>query len=204
MEWKISDQLVDYPDAVAEMDARVSAIRAGTADELIWLLQHPSLYTAGTSAKAAHLIDAKFPVYESGRGGQYTYHGPGQRVGYVMLDLKRRTADVRKFVQDLEEWIILSLRELDVVAERREGRIGLWVAGENGQENKIAAIGVRVRQWVTFHGISINVHPDLSHYAGIVPCGISDHGVTSLAALGVRASMDDLDAALEKNWSQVF
>lgn len=203
MEWKSSVGLVEYPDALDFMEQRVATIRAGAAEECVWLLEHPPLYTAGTSAKAADLNDARFPVFETGRGGQYTYHGPGQRVGYVMLDLKRRTPDVRKFVKDLEEWIILSLRDLGITAERRAGRIGLWVADKNG-ESKIAAIGVRVRQWVTFHGISINVNPDLSHYAGIVPCGISEHGVTSLAALDADATMADLDAALKKNWEKVF
>lgn len=204
MEWIVSEKPVDYADALKLMDARVRDIRAGEATECIWLLEHPPLYTAGTSAKTDDLIDARFPVHETGRGGQYTYHGPGQRVGYVMLDLKQRKPDVRKFVKDLEEWIILSLRDLGVTAERREGRIGLWVAQPNGREDKIAAIGVRVRQWVTFHGISINVNPDLSHYTGIVPCGISEHGVTSLNALGIASHMSDLDQALRKNWSRVF
>lgn len=204
MEWKISDQPVEYPEALEFMERRVVDIRAGDADECVWLLEHPPLYTAGTSAKNADLIDAKFPVFETGRGGQYTYHGRGQRVGYVMLDLKQRTPDVRKFVYDLEEWIILALREFSVYAERREGRVGLWVMRDHGREDKIAAIGVRVRQWVTFHGISINVNPDLSHYAGIVPCGISEHGVTSLHDLGVYAGMHELDQALQQQWAQVF
>lgn len=204
MEWIVSEKPVDYADALKLMDERVRDIRAGDATECVWLLEHPPLYTAGTSAKADDLIDARFPVYETGRGGQYTYHGPGQRVGYVMLDLKQRKPDVRQFVKDLEEWIILSLKDLGVTAERRDGRIGLWVAHPSGREDKIAAIGVRLRQWVTFHGVSINVNPDLSHYAGIVPCGISDHGVTSLDALGIQAGMTDLDQALRKNWSRVF
>jgi len=205
MEWKVSDQLIAYPDALAFMERRVADIRMGMAEECVWLLEHPPLYTGGTSARAADLLEARFPVFETGRGGQYTYHGPGQRVGYVMLDLKKRGAqDVRKYVRDLEEWIILSLRELGVTAERRAERVGLWVAVANGREDKIAAIGVRLQHWITFHGVSINVNPTLSHYAGIVPCGINEHGVTSLAALGVDAPMVDLDAALEKNWGKVF
>jgi lipoyl(octanoyl) transferase len=204
LDWIISAQPVNYPDALDFMEQRVMAIRAATAAECVWLLEHPSLYTAGTSAKLADLLSAEFPVFATGRGGQYTYHGPGQRVGYVMLDLKQRTPDIRKFVADLEEWIILSLHDLGVTAERRKGRIGLWVVHANGREEKIAAIGVRVRQWVTFHGISINVNPDLSHYAGIVPCGIAEHGVTSLAALSVTASMNDLDTILKNNWGRVF
>ena len=182
----------------------MAGIRADIAPECVWLLEHPPLYTAGTSARATDLIDARFPVFETGRGGQYTYHGPGQRVAYVMLDLKRRTQDVRKYVRDLEEWIILSLRDLDVSAERRAGRVGLWVTAADGTENKIAAIGVRLRHWITFHGVSINVNPDLSHYAGIVPCGIAEHGVTSLAALGATTAMADLDGALRANWGKVF
>ena len=203
MEWKTSSDLVDYPTALNFMEQRADAIARSQADECVWLLEHPPLYTAGTSAKVTDLMDARFPVYETGRGGQYTYHGPGQRVGYVMLNLKNRTPDIRKYVFDLEEWVIQTLAEFDIEAQRRDGRVGLWVV--NGKtENKIAAIGVRVRRWVTFHGISINVNPDLSHYGGIVPCGIFQHGVTSLAALGVQVSIVDLDAALKKNWSRVF
>ena len=225
MEWKTSSSLVEYPDALSFMEQRVGEIRAGTAGECVWLLEHPSLYTAGTSANAKDLLEARFPVFETGRGGQYTYHGPGQRVAYVMLDLKRREPDIRKYIHDLEEWIILALADLGVKAERREGRVGLWVAhnmstphqpmlrqGFAGQslplegeiEDKIAAIGVRIRQWVTFHGVSINVNPDLSHYAGIVPCGIAEHGVTSLAAMGNNATLADLDAALKTTWNKVF
>jgi len=205
MEWKASDQLIAYPDALGFMEQRIADIRTRAADECVWLLEHPPLYTAGTSAKVADLLEARFPVYDTGRGGQYTYHGPGQRVGYVMLDLKARgVQDVRKYVRDLEEWIILSLHALGLTAERRAGRVGLWVVGANGREDKIAAIGVRLRHWITFHGVSINVNPDLAHYAGIVPCGINEHGVTSLAALGVDATIADLDAALEKNWGNVF
>jgi lipoyl(octanoyl) transferase len=201
IEWEISAAPVDYPVAVAAMEARVQAIRAGTAAELVWLLEHPPLYTAGTSAKPADLLAARFPVYETGRGGQYTYHGPGQRIAYVMLDLQRRGPDLRRYIWTLEEWLILALREFDVRAERREGRVGLWVDlsryGRVG-EAKIAAIGVRVRQWVTYHGIALNVAPDLAHYDGIVPCGISRHGVTSLADLGIYVSMDEVDGVLRR------
>lgn len=204
MEWKTSTELVGYEPALAFMEQRVADIRAGRAEECVWLLEHPPLYTAGTSAQAEDLLDARFPVFSTGRGGQYTYHGPGQRVGYVMLDLQRRTPDIRKFVRDLEEWIILALAEFGVRAERREGRVGLWVVGKNAREDKIAAIGVRVRKWVTFHGVSINVNPDLSHYDGIVPCGISEHGVTSLAVIGVPATMKKLDVELMAAWPRVF
>ena len=196
---------VDYPTAVAEMERRVGGIRAGTADEAVWLLEHPPLYTAGTSAKAKDLLKPQFPVYDSGRGGQYTYHGPGQRVAYVMLDLKKRqqVPDIKKYVWQLEEWIIRSLTQLDVTGERREGRVGIWVVTPQGEE-KIAAIGVRVRHWVTYHGISININPDVSHFSGIVPCGIAEHGVTSLHALGVKAGMGDIDNALRIEWDNVF
>lgn len=209
MEWRREPGLLPYEAAVAAMEERVAAIRAGTAPELVWLIEHPPLYTAGTSARAGDLLDAMgFPVYPSGRGGQFTYHGPGQRVAYVMLDLKARGADVRAYVADLEDWVIRSLARLGVTAERRPGRIGLWVTRPSGplgpQEDKIAAIGVRVRRWVSYHGIAINVAPDLSHYAGIVPCGIRDHGVTSLAALGIAATMADLDAALMASFDEVF
>ena len=211
-EWRREVGLLPYDQAVASMEARVAEIHAGTARELVWLIEHPPLYTAGTSAQAGDLIDAMgFPVYQSGRGGQFTYHGPGQRVAYVMLDLKARGADLRAYVANLEDWVIRSLARLGVRAERRPGRIGLWVtrkgaiAGLNGgQEDKIAAIGVRVRRWVSYHGIAINVAPDLSHYAGIVPCGIRDHGVTSLAALGIAATMEDLDEALQATFGEVF
>lgn len=210
IEWRISDQPVPYPDAIAEMEARVEAIRAGTAPELVWLLEHPPLYTAGTSARDEDLLEAdRFPVYRSGRGGQYTYHGPGQRVAYVMLDLKRRGADIRGFVRDLEEWIIRTLAAFNIKGERREGRVGIWVdkqpyGGLKGQEDKIAAIGVRVRRWVSFHGIALNVEPDLSHFGGIVPCGIAEHGVTSIVALGQLVTMEDVDSALIAAWPEVF
>ena len=210
LEWRISDRPVPYPEALAEMEARVAAIRAGTAPELVWLLEHPPLYTAGTSARPEDLLEAaRFPVFEAGRGGQYTYHGPGQRVGYVMLDLQRRKPDLRAFVCDLEEWLIRTLARFAIKGERRPGRVGIWVdkrpyGGLPGQEDKIAAIGVRVRRWVTFHGIALNVEPDLGHFGGIVPCGIHGHGVTSMHALGYLVMMEEADAALRAAWDEVF
>ncbi len=208
MEWRIDDTAIDYETALGLMDERATAIRAGTAGELAWLLEHPPLYTAGTSAKAADLLaPERFPVYRSGRGGQYTYHGPGQRVGYVLLDLKRRNrADVRAYVRDLEEWNIRTRARFNIRGERREGRVGIWVDRGGGREDKIAAIGVRIRQWVTLHGIAINLDPDLEHYAGIVPCGISAqaHGVTSLHQLGILVSMPELDSALKASFAEVF
>lgn len=206
MKLKKSTNLVEYPDALSFMDAQVAGIRAEEADECVWLLEHPSMYTAGTSAKDAGLIDERFPVYKSGRGGEHTYHGPGQRVGYVMLNLKERQGvpDIKKYVWQLEEWIIRTLAAFDVVGERRCGRVGIWVVMPDGTESKIAAIGVRVRHWITLHGIAINVDPDLSHFGGIVPCGISEHGVTSLKALGVDASMDEVDAVLQREFGGVF
>ncbi|HTH97823.1 MAG TPA: lipoyl(octanoyl) transferase LipB [Stellaceae bacterium] len=203
-DWLISDEPVPYEDALARMNEHVEAIRIGTAGNLVWLLEHPPLYTAGTSAKAADLVDARFPVYEAGRGGQYTYHGPGQRVGYVMLDLKQRDNDVRRYVRDLEEWLIRTLASFNIKGERREGRVGIWIAEADGTENKIGALGVRVRHGVTFHGVSLNVDPDLTHFGGIVPCGISEHGVTSLAAQGILVSMPEVDAALRKAFLDVF
>jgi lipoyl(octanoyl) transferase len=206
-EWRTAPGLLPYPEAVAAMEERAAAIRAGTAPELVWLVEHPPLYTAGTSAQDGDLLDAMgFPVYRTGRGGQFTYHGPGQRVAYVMLDLKARGEDVRAYVANLEDWVIRALARFGVTAERRAGRIGLWVArpGGGAAEDKIAAIGVRVRRWVSYHGIAINLAPDLSHYAGIVPCGIREHGVTSLAALGVKAGMAELDAALKGTFGEVF
>jgi lipoyl(octanoyl) transferase len=205
IEWRISDALVPYDEAVAAMEARVAGIRAGAARELVWLLEHPPLYTAGTSARPGDLIAPDLlPVFRTGRGGQYTYHGPGQRVGYVMLDLQRRGGDLRAYVRDLEEWLIRTLQRFNVKGERRDGRIGIWVAESGGRESKIAAIGVRIRHWVSFHGVSLNVDPDLAHYRGIVPCGISEHGVTSLAALGITATMPEVDAALEAAFAEVF
>jgi len=205
MEWKISMEPVEYPDALDFMNARVDAIYKGEAEECIWLLEHPPLYTGGTSAKADDLLEARFPVYPSGRGGEYTYHGPGQRVAYVMMDLRKRqkAPDVKKYVWQLEEWIIRSLAEFGIKGERRCGRVGIWVAGDDGREEKIAAIGVRIRRWVTLHGISINVNPDLSHFGGIVPCGIAEHGVTSMEALGVGGDYATLDKALRQH-IQVF
>lgn len=204
-EWRISDGLVPYGEALATMEARVADIRAGRAGELVWLLEHPALYTAGTSARAADLLQPmRFPVHAAGRGGQYTYHGPGQRVVYAMLDLRRRRQDVRRFVFDLEEWTIRALARFTVRAERRAGRVGVWVARDGRREDKIAAIGVRIRHWVSFHGLSINLEPDLSHYAGIVPCGIAEHGVTSLVDLGLPVTMTDLDMALAETFDEVF
>lgn len=205
MEIRVADTLIEYPDALAVMESRVADIRNKAAPEMVWLLEHPPLYTAGTSAKAQDLLDPRFPVYEAGRGGEYTYHGPGQRVGYVMLDLRKRqrVPDIKLYVWQLEEWVIRSLSEFGIQGERRAGRVGIWVA-HNGTESKIAALGVRIRHWVSFHGVSINVNPDLSHFGGIVPCGILQYGVTSLAALGVDATMQDVDHALMKHWSAVF
>jgi len=202
--WAVSPGLVPYDEAVVAMERRVQAIIAGAGSELVWLLEHPTIYTAGTSAKDADLIEARFPVYRTGRGGQFTYHGPGQRVAYVMLDLKHRRHDVRGFVRDLEEWMIRALASLGVTGERRRDRVGIWVARGDGREEKIGAIGVRVRHWVTFHGISLNVAPDLSHFSGIVPCGVAGHGVTSLADLGNTATMRDVDAALRMGFEEVF
>jgi lipoyl(octanoyl) transferase len=213
-EWGVSKGLVPYAESVAFMEARVAAIAEGQAPELIWLLEHPPLYTAGTSAREADLLKARFPVHKTGRGGQFTYHGPGQRVIYVMLDLNRRKPDVRAFVCALEEWIIATLSRLGVTGERREGRIGVWVArrerprGAAGEiaEDKIAAIGIRVRRWVTFHGIALNVAPDLTHFSGIVPCGISAAhlGITSLRDLGVQASLSEVDEALRETCGSIL
>jgi lipoyl(octanoyl) transferase len=196
---------VPYNEAVLQMEARVAGIHQGAAPDLLWLLEHPPLYTAGTSADPVDLRDPQFPVFESGRGGQYTYHGPGQRVAYVMLNLKKRQQipDIKKYVWQLEEWIIQALASFGIAGERRSGRVGIWVVTPTG-EAKIAAVGVRIRHWVTYHGISINLDPDLSHFAGIVPCGIAEHGVTSFRQLGVRATMQDLDRALLSAWDQVF
>ena len=202
--WRISDGPVDYADAVARMEARVAAIRAGTEPELVWLLEHPPLYTAGTSARDADLVaPGRLPVHRTGRGGQYTYHGPGQRVAYVMVDLNRRGRDLRCFVWQLEQWVIETLAAFNVTGERRDGRVGVWVA-RDGREDKVGAVGVRVKRWVTYHGVSINVDPDLAHYAGIVPCGITEHGVTSLAHLGIPATMADVDVALQRAFTKVF
>jgi len=213
VEWTISQGLTPYPDALARMEARVAAILAGEAEEHVWLLEHPPMFTAGTSARREDLVlPDMFEVFESRRGGEYTYHGPGQRVAYAMLDLNKRGRDVRAYVGKLEAWIIATLAHFNVQSGRREGRVGVWVdrpekpplADGRMAEDKIAAIGVRIRRWVSFHGISINVEPDLSHYAGIVPCGLADYGVTSLVDLGIPAAMDDLDLALRHSFSEVF
>jgi len=205
IEWRIEERLVPYPLAVATMEDRVAAIRAGTAPEMVWLVEHPPLYTAGTSADPGELLTPdRFPVYRSGRGGRYTYHGPGQRVAYVMLDLQRRGGDVRGYVRDLEAWLIATLARFNVRGERREGRVGIWVGRDGGKEDKIGAIGVRVRRWVTYHGVSLNVEPDLSHFAGIVPCGITGYGVTSLVDLGLPVSLPEVDAALRAEFANVF
>jgi len=209
VEWRISDSPVPYEAAVAEMERRIAAIRDGSAPELGWLLEHPPLYTAGTSARVEDLLDPnRLPVYRSGRGGQYTYHGPGQRIAYVMLDLNRFGRDVRCHVWRLEEWMIAALARFNVRGERRDGRIGIWVSAPDGREDKIAAIGVRVRRWVSYHGVALNVDPDLDNFRGIVPCGIAPaatgHGVTSLAKLGITASMADVDIALRATFDDVF
>ena len=211
--WQIKDGLTGYSDAVAFMEKRSAEIAAGTADELIWLVEHPPLYTAGTSAKPADLVDPdRFPVFQTRRGGQFTYHGPGQRVAYVMLNVGQRGRDVRLFVRQLEDWVIATLAEFNVTGERRLGRVGVWVTRPDKprnpdgtiREDKIAAIGVRLKKWVSLHGISINVEPDLSHYDGIVPCGIDDHGVTSLVDLGLPVAMADVDAALQRTFGTIF
>lgn len=213
MEWRVSDGLTAYEEAVAAMEERAAAIREGSADELVWLVEHPPLYTAGTSAREADLLTpGRFPVFPSRRGGQYTYHGPGQRIAYTMLDLNRRGRDVRRFVCNLEEWVIRTLAEFSVKGERRAGRVGVWVVRPekpplpdgSPAEDKIAAIGVRLRRWVSFHGLAINVEPDLEHFSGIVPCGIRGHGVTSLVDLGLPVTMGDVDAALARTFPSVF
>ncbi|MET4129233.1 lipoyl(octanoyl) transferase LipB [Roseovarius sp. MBR-6] len=213
VEWHHSADLTPWPEAVAAMEARVERIARGTAPEAIWLLEHPPLYTAGTSANPADLLmPDRFPVHEARRGGQYTYHGPGQRVVYVMLDVGRRGRDVRCFVRQLEQWVIATLAEFNIRGEIRPGRVGVWVARDDRpltatgarQEDKIAAIGIRLRKWISFHGISINVEPDLEHFTGIVPCGIAEHGVTSLVDLGLPVAMDDLDAALRRSFAGAF
>ncbi len=208
VQWAVSSGYVDYEPAVAAMEARVAAIAAGEAEEVVWLLEHPPLYTAGVSARDDDLLAPdRFPVHQTGRGGQFTYHGPGQRVAYVLLDLNRRGKDVRAFVHGLEDWIIGALDQFGVEAGMREGRVGVWVERKGAgwsREDKIAAIGVKVRKWVSFHGISLNVEPDLDHFGGIVPCGITEHGVTSLVDLGVLATMDEADGALKASFQRVF
>jgi lipoyl(octanoyl) transferase len=211
IEWRIQDGLTDYPGAITEMRSRVADIRAGTANERVWLVEHPPLYTAGTSARAEDLQQPdRFPTYEAGRGGQWTYHGPGQRTGYVMLDLTKPHGtvpprDVRCYVHGLEEWLIRTLDRFNIRGERREGRVGIWVADRAaGTEAKIAALGVRVTRWVSWHGVALNVEPDLSHFSGIVPCGIAEHGVTSLHALGILVTMEEVDSAMLAAWKEVF
>ena len=212
VEWRVEPGLTPYEQALAFMEARAAAIRDGEAGELVWLIEHPPLYTAGTSARPADLVEPdRFPVFNAGRGGEYTYHGPGQRVAYVMLDLKRRREDVRAFVAALEDWIIGALAAFNVRGERREDRVGVWVVrpdrppiGGTPAEDKIAAIGIRLRKWVSFHGISINVEPELDHFSGIVPCGISGYGVTSLVDLGLPVTMTDLDVALKTSFERIF
>jgi len=209
-EWEVNPGLTSYEGAVARMQERAAAIHAGTAEELVWLVQHPPLYTAGTSAKIDDLQEPeRFPTFTSSRGGQWTYHGPGQRIAYVMLDLTRKhrsfpQRDVHGYVSALERWVIATLAEFGVKGEIKKGRVGIWVVQPDGSEEKIGAIGVRVTRWVTWHGLALNVEPDLSHFGGIVPCGIREHGVTSLRALGVDASMDEVDAALKRHWGEVF
>jgi lipoyl(octanoyl) transferase len=208
-EWRVSDRQVSYDEAVAEMEARVSAIAKGEAPELVWLLEHPPLYTAGTSAQAQDLVQARFPVHETGRGGEFTYHGPGQRVVYLMLHLKRREPDVRRYVATLEEWLIRTLAAFNVRGERREDRVGVWVRRLDkgvGHEDKIAAIGIRLKRWVSLHGIALNVDPDLSHFSGIVPCGVADtrYGVTSLVDLGHTVTMPEVDMVLRREFEALF
>ncbi len=210
-EWRVAEGLTPYPDAIAAMQARVAAIHAGRAGDCVWLVEHPPLYTAGTSAQAGDLVDpGRFPTFDAGRGGQWTYHGPGQRTGYVMLDLTRahgqvKPRDVRSYVHALEEWLIRALDRFNVKGERRQGRVGIWVAdGAHGTEAKIGAIGVRVTKWVSWHGVALNVEPNLAHFGGIVPCGVVEHGVTSLAALGLPVTMAEADAALLGAWAEVF
>lgn len=205
LEWRIEDGLVDYEEAVAFMEKRIADIRAGSAREMVWLLEHPPIYTAGTSADFKDILaPGRLPVYRTGRGGQVTYHGPGQRVAYVMLDLKKRGSDVRAYVCNLEEWLIRTLARFNVKGERRAGRVGVWVAKGKGREDKIAAIGVRVRRWVTMHGVALNVEPDLDHYSGIVPCGISEFGVTSIVNEGIPITMPEVDMALKETFEEVF
>lgn len=203
--WEIAAGLTPYPDALARMEAEAAAIAEGRATELVWLVEHPPLYTAGTSARPQDLLmPERFPVYETGRGGQYTYHGPGQRVAYVMLDLRQRGADVRAFVAGLEQWLIDTLAQFNVTGERREDRVGVWVRRGGGREDKIAALGIRVRHGVSFHGVALNVEPDLAHFSGIVPCGVTQHGVTSLVDLGLPVSMKDADQALRRCFQPLF
>lgn len=204
IEWYTSDKRISYPDALFKMEERNTAIYLGEKPELIWLLEHPPLYTAGTSSDPTELLSDEFPVFETGRGGRHTYHGPGQRVGYIMLNLKKRQADVRNFVHALEAWVISALAEFDVCGRAIEGRVGIWCDTPQGQEAKIGAIGIRIRKWVTMHGFAVNIDPDLSHFSGIIPCGISEYPVTSLKQLGIAATLHDFDAALKKTAPDFF
>jgi lipoyl(octanoyl) transferase len=207
VEWRVSDALVAYPEALATMDARVAAIAEGREPEAVWLLEHPPVYTGGTSAHDEELLDARFPVHRVGRGGQFTYHGPGQRIAYVMIDLHQRGRDVRRYVSTLEEWIIRTLAHFNVKGERRQDRIGIWVRRPDkgpDREDKIAAIGVRIRHWITFHGVAINIDPELEHFSGIVPCGVREQGVTSLADLGIVVSMTEVDMVLRREFEVLF
>ena len=209
LQWQIETAPVAYDRAIAFMEAKTRTIRERGVPEMVWLLEHPPVYTAGTSAVQSDLLNPKFPVYHTGRGGQFTYHGPGQRIAYVMLDLQKRNPDIKRFVFDLEDWLIRTLFKFNILGERREGRVGIWVNMEQygcpkGTEAKIAAIGVRVKKWVTFHGISLNVNPELEHYDGIIPCGIKEHGVTSIHDLGLNITMEEVDKALQETWYEVF
>ena len=204
VEWKVSDRQIAYPDAIAEMEKRNASVQAGKEPELVWLLEHPPLYTAGTSSDPAELLSSQFPVYETGRGGRHTYHGPGQRVGYLVLNLKNHNSDIRAFVHALEDWVIAALAEFEVTARAVDGRVGIWCDTPEGQEAKIGAIGIRVRRWVTMHGFSVNISPDLDHFNGIIPCGISEYPVTSLQQLGIDAGLSDFDVALKKTASEFF
>lgn len=206
VKWEIEkNNLVDYCNAISMMEEKVAALRNSETQELVWLLEHPSIYTSGTSAKDGDLLHSNIPIFKTGRGGEYTYHGPGQRVAYVMLDLKKRNqCDIKLYVYNLEEWIIKTLQKFNIKGERRDGRVGIWVISKDGSEDKIAAIGVRLRKWCTYHGIAININPDLSYYEGIIPCGIKGHGVTSFEKLGINISMDELDTALQETWHEVF
>ena len=205
IEWKITNSLVPYQSSVEAMEQRVAAIRTGAARELVWLLEHPAIYTRGSSANEDELLRTpRFPVFDTGRGGRYTYHGPGQRVIYVMLDLTRHGSDVRSYINKLEQWLIDTLSEFDINAERRLGRVGIWISGRDGRDLKIGAIGVRVRRWISFHGASLNVAPDLEHYDDIVPCGVWDQGITSITSLGMKLTMSDVDSALRYNFEKHF
>lgn len=205
IEWKISTKPIEYQEAINFMEKRIALIHEGTASELVWFLEHPAIYTGGSSAESKDLINSlNLPVYQTGRGGQYTYHGPGQRVIYIMLDLKKGGEDLRKYVANLEDWIIASLAEIGLSSEKREGRIGIWTIDKDGNEAKIAAIGIRVRKWITYHGIAINVNPNLEHYSGIIPCGIKEFGVTSLSKLGYNTSFHELDSILKSKFSEFF